>query len=174
MPEPKYFQNFPKIELTIDGVDRTITDISTFIQAESYVLNSALPFYDYVVVDGERPDHVAFKHYGDSKFYWIILVTNNIRDVWKEWPMDDRTMRNFIIDKYGSVQTAKDQILKYFNTTDGIEIDYETYLATPESERAVQSAFDYEQEVNEAKRNIKLIQKRYIPQVQTELKELFV
>lgn len=173
MPNPKFFQNFPTTEVSIDRVQRTITDITPSIGISSYFLLKTFPFYDYIIQDGERPDHVSFKHYGDTKHYWIILITNNISDVWKEWPLDSQSFKTFMINKYGSVTESKSKIVKYFNVEDNIEIDYETYIDSSSSTVRRQSAYEYEIELNEQKRRIRLIQPKYISQIQSELKQLF-
>lgn len=173
MPNPKYFQNFPTYNANIDGVERTITDITPAIHFSQYMLEKSFPFYDYVIQDGERPDHVSFKHYKDSKYYWIILVTNGIQDVWRDWPMDTNTLNHHISSLYGSVTQAKSTIVKYYNIEDNIEIDYTTFQDSPSSVTDSLSAYDYEVEMNERKRYIKLIQPRYISQAQSELKQLF-
>lgn len=173
MPNPKYFTNFPQNDIEIDNVQRTVTDITTAIKFTSSFVIDTLPFYDYIIQDGERPDHVSYKHYGDSKYYWIILSINNIHDLWKDWPLDKNALDAVMIEKYGSLALAKSTIVKYFNTTDNIEIDATEYASTPVDERSTLSAYDYEDQLNEAKRNIKLIQKRYLSDAQTELRKIF-
>lgn len=173
MPNPKYFANFPRNDITIDSTQRTITDISTAITVSADFAASAFPFYNYIVQEGERPDHVSYKHYGDSKYYWIILVMNGIQDLWKDWPLDQKAFDAMIVAKYGSVTTAKGTIKKYYNTTDNIEIDATEYASTAANERSTISVYDYEDQLNEAKREIKLIQREYLSEAQSELKKLF-
>lgn len=173
MPQPKYFQNFPTYDMTIGDTQRTITDISPYINVKDIFVEKAFPFYDYLIADGERPDHVAYRQYGDSKFYWIILVTNNIRDVWREWPMSQKQFTEFIVSKYGSVQAAKSKIVKYFLIDGDVEIDLQTYSTTSSALVRILDAYEYEQELNEEKRRIRLVKREYIAQLQTEIKRLF-
>ena len=173
MPNPKYFQNFPTYTLVINGVERLITDITYNIRFSEILIERGVPFYDYVIKDGERPDHVSFVNYGDSRFYWIVLLANDIRDVQREWPMTTESLNRMVIEKYGSIAAAKELPLKYFNREDEIEIDFQTFLNLSQSLTRIEYAYDYETRINDEKRNIKLIQSRYISQAQTELKELF-
>lgn len=173
MPNPKYFQNFPTYTLDIDGFERTITDISYNIRFNEVLLERGVPFYDYVIKDGERPDHVSYVNYGDSRFYWIVMLANDIRDIQRDWPMSTEALNRMIVAKYGSIATAKARPLKYFNVEDEIEIDLATFLGLPQSQTRIEYAYDYEARINDAKRNIKLVQPRYLSQIQTELKELF-
>ena len=43
-------------------------------------------FNKYSIVDGERPDMIAQKLYGDPFFDWVILLTNNMVNVQYDWP----------------------------------------------------------------------------------------
>ena len=58
-------------------------------------------FDNYDVQDGEKPEDVAFKWYGDADLHWVILMTNNVTDRYYEWPMTQPQFQNFIEDKYG-------------------------------------------------------------------------
>lgn len=60
-------------------------------------------FFDKYVVEGDdRPDNVAYKLYKDSTLDWIILLSNNIIDVYSEWPLTQSYFKDYLIDKYGS------------------------------------------------------------------------
>ena len=91
-------------------------------------------------------------------------------------------------DKYGSVETAQSTIHHYeyiararaekTGTSDSVpayklEIDYKTYTETAVDEREIIYSYGYEQDLNEAKREIQLIDATYIQSVQEEARELF-
>lgn len=173
MPNPRYFRSFPTIDVKIDNVTRTITDLTTAVRITAPLKVKGFPFYDYIIKDGERPDHVAYKTYGDTKFYWTILVVNEIYDLWKDWPLTKSAFDAMLVENYGSISTAKSQIKKYYNDTDDIEVDYTTYLTLSANARSTKTIYEYEYELNEAKRPIKLIQPQYVSQVAAELRELF-
>ena len=46
-----------------------------------------LGFDQYTISINERPDQVAYKKYGNMQFDWIVLLCNNITNVYEEWPM---------------------------------------------------------------------------------------
>lgn len=172
MPNPKYFSTFPKKQQNFFGVKHTITDLNRYIRVSPDVIASRYAFYDYVIKDGERPDHVAYYQYGDSKYYWIILLVNNIRDLWREWPMTNSEFESYLTFQYGSVSNAQSCTYRYV-TTEGVVIDEQTALSLPNTEYTAQSCYEYENEINESKRDIRLIQKRYLSQFQTEMTQLF-
>lgn len=40
--------------------------------------NGVLDFKTYILKEGERIDHVAFKIYGDSQYWWVIAAASGI------------------------------------------------------------------------------------------------
>ena len=38
-------------------------------------------FTQYTIVNNERPDNVSMKMYGDPEYDWVILMTNNITNL---------------------------------------------------------------------------------------------
>ena len=49
--------------------------------------------------DGEKPEDIAFKWFGDAELHWVILMTNNVTDRYYEWPMNDVQFAEFLTDK---------------------------------------------------------------------------
>lgn len=169
MSSKTYFRTFPKIEYKINGKTKTIRDIFTYVGTTDKFKTNTYPFYEYTIKDGERPDHVAFRQYGDSRHYWIILVSNNIRDIWREWPMSQSEFDAYITEQYGDVDTAKNTVHSYYNA-DGLQVDLNTYI---EQGGTVKRIYEYEQELNDAKRTIKLPQPQYLSRIERDFKNLF-
>ena len=64
--------------------------------------NSVTTFTYYQIRDDERPEQVAEKFYQNPELDWIVLLTNNIIDIRSQWPLDNNSLYNFLLDKYGS------------------------------------------------------------------------
>ena len=63
----KYFQQFPTIKVTdYNGNFVNVTNIMERTEIIPTVLNNALVFYSYNIKDGDTPDIIAQKYYGDS------------------------------------------------------------------------------------------------------------
>lgn len=77
-----YFQSLPKFEY--DTVE--LVDVFRRIAFTEETLNSLDSFVDYVVPDGFTPDRCAREFYGDSNWFWVVLLSNNILSVEGEWP----------------------------------------------------------------------------------------
>ena len=58
--------------------------------------------------------------------------------------------------------------IHHYEDSDGYIIDEETWFNTPEQNTKTVSVYDFEHEQNELKRNIKLISKEYVEQIENE------
>jgi hypothetical protein len=99
----KYFQVMPKIA-TIDYVGNKIVLTNLMVRTEIIpsLLNNPLLFYSYDIQDGDTPEIIADKYYGDSYRYWIVLFANQIIDPQWNWPMNQNLFNDYILDKYKS------------------------------------------------------------------------
>ena len=60
-------------------------------------------FYDtYDVKEGETPEMLADKLYGDSNLHWIIMYVNSITDRYHQWPLSTPQFLAFVNDKYSN------------------------------------------------------------------------
>ena len=57
-------------------------------------------FTKYSIEEGERPDNVAQKLYGDSNYDWVVLLTANIINARDQWPLSNRLLYDYAADKY--------------------------------------------------------------------------
>lgn len=200
---PRFFSNYPTIRVKQDGVAKRITNLSRHVRSSNDILLDAYQHYDYNISGDERPDQVAFTEYGDTKFYWIVLVTNNIRNIWTEWPLGGQAFDSYIINKYGSISTAQSGTYRHIAYKDiykpadvgagkaeliiasGEPVsttaisDYS--LIGPSSSGAAGDGSDYitttnyqrEVDLNTEKRSIKLVRRERLGDLQNELMNLF-
>lgn len=128
-------------------------------------------YYDYVVTDEDRPDIIAHKYYGSIDYTWIIFYTNNMLDPIYDWVLTYDEFTSYLIKKYGSIEHTHQNIKEYRNKNDFV-IDYDTWLATPEVERSHKTIYQWENDINEGKRNIVLLEDIYLQTVISEFKDL--
>ena len=97
-----YFSKFPKGVYDIAGNKqyKLVTDIMRRVKVRAKILDEASLYDKYDVPSGERPEDTAFKHFGSSHYHWVILLTNNITDVYYDWPMSEQDFETFLKDKY--------------------------------------------------------------------------
>lgn len=105
----RYFETLPVVAYNNRYVKNLIARSKFFKQAKKI----RTLYYDYTIKDGERPDVVAYNYYGNSEYYWVIFLVNDIVDPYYDWPMDQNTFEAFLKKKYGSVEQAMTKILFY-------------------------------------------------------------
>lgn len=180
------FNYFPKIKYN------NLTSINLLAKVdliEKYN-NEYNKFYDYVVREGERPDIIAYKEYGDASLDWVIYIVNKIIDPYTGWVMDRKDFINYLEDKYNTQAEKLTSVLipssiAYYYY-EGIssdtpeEIAGYNYNMTPETYEylgnpngwVAKSIYDYENEINESKRTIRLLRPIYINDFRQQFKDL--
>lgn len=166
-----YFQHLNTTPYTIDDVTFSITNFTERARIAERLRQHTTAIYDYVIADEQRPDTVAQIVYGDVRYTWIVLLMNNIMSLY-DWPLTNVEFGEYIIDKYGSIEAAMEGDEHYF-TTDGDEVDETTYGELGTRQGAIMTPYEYEQRANEAKRRIKIISAKFLPQIEQSIKTLF-
>ena len=98
-----YFSSFPKMAYSIDGTNnyKLVTDILRRVKLRANIRNGMFMFDNYDVQEGETPETIAFKWFGDAEYHWVILVTNDITDRYYQWPLTQPQFQEHLEDKYG-------------------------------------------------------------------------
>ena len=161
-----------------DGVYKLLPDILRRVKLRSGIKAGAFIFTEYDVRDGEKPEDVAVKWFGDPEYHWVILMTNNITDRYYQWPLTQPQFQNFIEDKYGIASI--DSIHHYEitqtsgRTTSNGPNDY-SYLVECNSDEDGASPVtnrEYEQRLQDKFRSIRLLDQRYLPTFVSEFEAL--
>ena len=86
---PSYFSAFPKIyyDAAGQGDYKLVTNLLRRVQIKEGLKESAALFDLYDIQGEDTPESVSEQYYGDQKFYWIILLFNNVKDRFYDWPM---------------------------------------------------------------------------------------
>lgn len=195
----QYFNTLPKTLYTnYSGGTIILTNILARANILPEAFKSPLLYYTYDVQEGDTPEIVAHKYYNDPYRYWIVLFANQMIDPLWDWPLSGNNFNAYIADKYTSFNpysTAHhyEKIIEQTDLTSNITtkntviIDQSTYnsfvsgttsytlptgtVSIKTSTRAV-DYYTYELELNESKRNIQLLNKDYVNEFETELKNL--
>ncbi len=181
-----YFDSFPRVTYDIkkNGKLENVTNIMLRYKLNAVVKSYASPYYDYVVEDGERADTIAFGEYEDYTLDWLIYLTNDIIDPMFDWPMSQNTLQKYIVKKYGSIPTAQATVHEYRKILneqsvlfDGtivpkrtLVVDETTYNTLSEIDRESISKYTYENELNDSKRQIKLISRDFVSDILLEFR----
>lgn len=162
-----YFENFPKIlyEIDVNKVPTAIymTDITRNIRFRRDVLSNITVFDEYDLLDGETPEQVAEKIYGNPHYHWIVMLSNDRYDYINDFPLPQVTLDKYIIDKYG---------IGNIHSTHHY-IDAASFIVPSDTSGATSvSNTQYEDTINESKRRIKIIPKGMIDMILKNYKEL--
>lgn len=184
----KYFRYFPTTpnDLVQSGNPIEVTNILKRFAFRTEIENLDSVFYDYAVQEGDRPDTIAEKYYGDARHAWIVLHFNNIEDPIFDWQLFGSNFENYIEGKYGSVSAAQSEVKEYRQIItqrsvryDGsviperyVVVDQTTYNTLPNNSRRMLTVYDYEAELNEEKGKIKLLDERFLSQCLAEVKTI--
>lgn len=101
-----YFKEFPVLPYPYYIGDKKAYAIARNVLrrvAFSDRMNNKSAFIQYDVKDGERPEQIANRVYGNPHHHWIILIANNIIDPYHGWYKSQTAMEQYIQKKYTGV-----------------------------------------------------------------------
>jgi hypothetical protein len=150
-------------------------------------------FEKYKIIGNDRPDNVAFEIYEDSKLDWVVLLSNNILNIQTEWPLPQTDFDRFVLDKYDDYDTLYNGI-HHYETEEvknsrgvtivpaGLQVDssysvsyydffIEQQIATGNISIPITN-YEYEEKVENDKRNIFLLKKDYVGIVLNDMEEI--
>lgn len=195
----QYFDTLPKVVQTDNvGISRVFTNLMARASIIPDVLKNPLVYYSYDIQEGDTPEIVAYKYYGDSYRYWIILFANELLDPQWSWPMDSNVFDAYMEAKYPSgnttttvhsyekklTQTDNDTNTVTINTIDINQAQYNTLVpntqtytianssVTVQTTKRIITIYDYENELNESKRKINILNSIYVDQLESQFKSL--
>ena len=79
-----------------------------------YLKDAVTIFQKFIIGDGDRPDTIAAKLYGDSRLDYVIVLMAGITNINHQWPLQDYQVYDYALSKYGS-ETKMNEI-KYYKT----------------------------------------------------------
>jgi hypothetical protein len=108
------YNYFTKLgSITYNGY--VVNNIITSIRFKEAVNRAKVSFYPYIIKEGQRPDHIAYDYYDDSRYAWLVLLSNQVIDPYYQWPLSSNQFNDVIIKKYGSVENAISRVHFYRN-----------------------------------------------------------
>ena len=196
-----YFRQLPDINYVSRLPDAKISD---YIKVKNLFKKGALRedifqnvsfFTKYKVTGDKRPDNVAFDFYQDSKLDWLVLTCNNVINVFTEWPLRQSDFDRAMLEKYDTYDNLFNGV-HHYETTEvkdsngivfvkaGLKVDatFSFKYADTKSGTLVDLSnisipvtnYEYEVEIEDAKRNIFLLKPQYLSVVRDDLEEMMV
>lgn len=111
----KYFSLFPRTRYVLDdsGEAQDVVKITANYIIDKTFKDNTVVYYSYVISDGETPEELAHKIYGDVEKHWIILFMNDIIDPQTQWPLSQKSLMEHIREKYSAEATANQTGLEW-------------------------------------------------------------
>ena len=146
-------------------VYKLLPNILRRVKLRAGVRSGAFIFDNYDVKDGERPEDIAYKWFGDAEYHWVILMTNNITDRYYQWPLSQPQFAEHLTDKYGA--GSEDAVHHYEITqtsgpTSSRDYSHMVECNSDEDNPSIISNRQYEQRKQDEYRQIRLLDKRYL------------
>ena len=193
-----YFRNVPNFEYVSRNADEQ--NISDYIAVKNLFKRAKLRedivkdlafFTKYSIIGDERPDQVAYKVYGEETLDWVVLLSNNILNIQTEWPMPQTVFDKYLLEKYGSyanidavhhyetvevknsseitiipkgLQVAQNYSVTYYDDVLGQEV-------TASNITEPVTNFQYEDKIQDEKRNIFLLKPIYLNVINNDLQD---
>ena len=190
-----YFNKVPNFEYVSRLPDANISDYINVknlfkrITLRQDIYQDLSFFTKYKILGDDRPDNVAFEVYGRSDLDWVILTSNNIINIQSEWPMPQFDFDAYLMEKYGTYENLNNT--HHYETTelknsDGVvmvqkglrvESDYsityfdESGMVTESPVKEVTN-YQYEDQLNDDKRNIFVLKTLYLNVIIDDLDEI--
>ena len=169
-----YFDdNFPVIPYDSVGnyKFKDVTNLLRRVALRAKVKTSALLYDTYDVKNGETPESLADKLYGDSEYHWIIMLINDITDRYHEWPMSEAQFSQYLKDKYSNPDAVHHYEISQESGDTDIKINIGTSNADYPTATLITN-YEHEQKLQDDKRKIRLLDPSFISQFVTEYKSL--
>ena len=175
----QYFSQFPLVNYNLTGVNGNtiqVTDIFRRVKARSKIADNVTLFDNYDVAEGEKPEDVAYKVYGEADYFWVVTLVNNIVNRYYDWPLPEFVFQQYLKDKYSN----PDGIHHYEVTQssgkqqgDG-PADYSHKLEVNSDHPGAQSVSnrEYENRLQDEKRQINILLPKYLGTFEQEFRNL--
>ena len=142
------------------------------------IFQYAVFFKKYTIVDGERPETLAEKAYGDQFLDWVILLTNNMVNAQYDWPRSNYEMYKIVEEEFddpyseinhyeiketiGQYQAGLHVDETFYNGQHKLNINGTVSLKNGNEIASPVTVAEYYQAENEKKREIYLLKPRYL------------
>lgn len=162
-----YFKEFPDIyylyNINGEEVLKVVKDITQNVRLRKQILENVTLYDEYDVREGETPEIVSDKIYGSPYYHWVIMLANQKYNYVEDWPKNYHQLEEYILEKYGTIEEA---YATHHWEKNGFVVNSDAEGAYPVSN------YQYEEQLNDQKRTIKLIAPSLLNKILDEFKDL--
>ena len=191
LPDFEYVSRLPNAKIS-DYI--TVKNLFKRVFLREDIYQNLTFFEKYSVVGDDRPDNVAAEIYEDSSLDWLILLANNIVNIPNEWPLGQADFNRYLLDKYNDDYNLIYNGIHHYETVEvkdsneviivpaGLEVaaDFETTyydyfiggLTTENDITRPITNFQYEENLENKKREIFILKPEYISVVLDDIDDI--
>jgi hypothetical protein len=160
-----YFKEFPRFLYDFKYGNETKTsvviDITRNVRFRKELFANVTFYDEYDVIDGETPEIIAEKLYGNPEYHWIIMLANSRYDHISDFPLSEQALEKHIVSTYGAQRYA----IRYY-------VNADRFVVNSNAAGAVSVTNDsHERALNESKRRIKIISPQLVNTILKNFKE---
>tara|TARA_Y100000996_G_scaffold96419_1_gene68944 strand:- start:180 stop:728 length:549 start_codon:yes stop_codon:yes gene_type:complete len=175
-----YFESFPKIfyDSVGQGNPKVVTNLLRRVAIRAKVKTNTMLYDTYDVKSGETPEIIADKLYQDPELHWIVMLVNNVTDRYHQWPMKEQQFNTFLNEKYDNPDGVHHYEISQESgdTSTKIEVYANEALYTGDTDfynsATIVTNREYEEREQDKKRQIRLLDPRYVDEFVDEFEGL--
>ena len=180
-----YFSIIPNVSYDEKPISYPFSE-SDFVVAKNFfrrykinddVFSNLVLFKKYSITEGERPETLAHKVYGNVFYDWVILLTNNMVNARYDWPMNNyelyKTLESEYDDPYSEIHHYETAAIgqygaglhvdeTFYNGQHKVNIDGTITLKNGNEICSPITVAEYYSKENEKKREIYILKKSYL------------
>lgn len=115
-----YFSQIPATAYpNLDTGDNTYVILTNLLARSAFlreIRENISLYYDYQVKDGETPEIIADKLYGDPSRFWIVLLFNNLSNPYYDFPLTSEQLNDMIMAKYNQTLEQSQTTIHHYET----------------------------------------------------------
>ncbi len=172
---PNYFNSFPKIYYDVVGKGdfKLVTNLLRRVQIKRGLKDSAALFDLYDIMGEDTPESVSEQFYGDQKYYWIILLFNNVKDRFYDWPLTQDQFEKYVNDKYSDINGIHHyEVAQESGPTSSFDHSHMIQVNSTVSGATSVTNYEYELRKQLAKGRIKLLRAEFLDLITEEFATL--
>tara|TARA_Y100000590_G_scaffold161540_1_gene185209 strand:+ start:973 stop:1488 length:516 start_codon:yes stop_codon:yes gene_type:complete len=158
-----YFQNFPTVMYDPIGNGdnaKLVTNILQRVRMRANMKKNVVMLDQYEIQENESPEIVADRHHGSPYYHWVVMILNDISDVYHDWPKSTRQLQKYVQTKYTEAQLSEVHHYEIAQSSGDTTIKIQVPQGT--SGATTVTNYEYETALNEEKRKIDLLRNDYL------------
>lgn len=178
----QYFKNFSAIYYTLNNETRLLVDITKRVILEGEVVNNTDAYVEYQVKDTDTLQSISNAIYDQTYPFWVIMLVNRMLNPYIALPFNEANLLKYISNKYGENNVYN---IHHYEDENGNIVDYPLLFENNNYYRVINNSkiqinknliynnqlyqkstpitnYDYENRINESKRNIKLLKPEFL------------